>query len=219
MISLLLLGTLLVSVASDSPSASLCAAHNATSQTVVDFCRERGGSLQARCCYAPTARNILAIDLTTLDLSRVPALHEDADLLNVTLIDLRSNAQLKAAASGDFVGLRRLESLYLPPQFVCPGGRRVWQVINQTSDPPGFVCLQQNDLCAEATAVCPQPNSECVANGPNRFLCLCKTGFYGYKCFRHGQFPYVAFGCISVAITAVLSAFFYVTHRRNVKRD
>ena len=51
-------------------------------------------------------------------------------------------------------------------------------------------------------------DSYCVPNGPNHFLCLCKNGYYGYKCLRYGKFPAGKFFGISIAITVTFKWLF-----------
>jgi len=213
MIKFLVFNILFVYVIAQS---NLCNDRNATSKPVIDYCRPQIGILEFRCCYALNSRNILAIDLTEMNLNKVPDLIK---YINLTVIDLRLNPQLKSSKSDDFLGLKSLDYLLLPEQFQCPGDNHVWQIIDQINDPKGVVCQHQKDFCTNSTDMCVQPSSYCLPNGPNHFLCLCKNGYYGYKCLRHGQFPGGTFFCSVAIITIVLSAFFYLTQRRNIKKD
>jgi len=219
MIKLIVFATFFVFITGELKSKSLCVGRNATSRSVIDYCISQNGSLESRCCLAVNSTNILAIDLTEMNLNKVPDLNEYMNLITVHMIDLRLNSQLKPSEKDDFLGMQSLDYLFLPEQFSCPGDKRVWQVINQTIDPMGVVCMHQKDLCTNSTDICVQSSSYCVLNGPNHFLCLCKNGYYGYKCLRHGQFPVGKFFGITLAITVVLSVFFYLTQRRNVKKD
>jgi hypothetical protein len=197
---------------------SLCGDRNATSKPVIDYCISQNGSLESRCCFQLNSTQILAIDLTDMNLNKVPDVIEFKNLVNVTVIDLRFNSQLKSS-SDDYLGMRYLDYLILPEQLQCPGEKRAWEIIDQTPDYTGVVCRHQKDLCTNSTAMCTPANSYCVTNGPNHFLCLCKNSYYGYKCLRNGQFPAGTFFSVAIVITVALSTFFYMTHRRNVKKD
>ncbi len=194
---------------------SLCIDRNATSKPVIDYCVSQNGVLKSRCCYALNSTIILAIDLTEMNLNKLPNLIE---YINLTVIDLRLNPELKSQTD-DFLGLKSLDYLLLPEQYKCPGDKRVWQIIDYIDDPKGLVCQHQKNFCANSTDMCVQSRSYCARNGPNHFLCLCKDGFYGYKCLRYGKFQAGKFFGLVGAITVVLSTFFYFTHRRNVKKD
>lgn len=194
----------------------LCLNGNANSKTVIDFCRNSSGILQFRCCYKNSSTNVLAIDLTEQNLSEIPKLDQYE---NVTLIDLRLNSQLKASIKTDFVGLKLLDDLYLPEQFACPGGKRVWQNIDRVNDTDGIRCQHQKDFCTNSTDMCVRSTSICVTNGPDHFLCLCKMDYYGYKCLRHGHFSMSKLLGLTFLVTVVLSTFFYFSHRKNVKKD
>jgi hypothetical protein len=219
MIKLIVFSIIFIFINGELQSKSLCVGRNASSKPVIDYCISQNGSLESRCCFALNSTNILAIDLTDMNLNKIPDLIEYMNLVTVNVIDLRLNPQLKSSEKDDFIGMKSLDYLFLPEQFSCPGDKRAWQVINQTDDPIGIVCMHQRDFCTNSTDVCVQSTSYCVTNGPNHFLCLCKTGYYGYKCLRHGQFPIGIFFGSAVAITLVLSVFFYFTQRRHVKKD
>ncbi|UJR35018.1 hypothetical protein I4U23_027794 [Adineta vaga] len=219
MIKFLILNTFLISIHSQLIFQDFCVDRNATSQSVIDYCASYGGLLKSRCCYSLNSIDIIAIDLTELDLVKIPNLNEYKNLINVSLIDLRLNIHLKQFENEDFLGMKSLKTLYLPDQYSCPGGKSIWQMINKTIDPSGFVCMNQKDFCENSTNLCPESNSYCTLNGPNHFLCLCKQDYYGYKCLRHGQFPFGTFLGISLTLTVVFSVFFYLTQRRNVKND
>jgi len=195
---------------------SLCKDGNASSKPVIDYCLSQNGILEFRCCYAENSRNLLAIDLMKMNFDKVPDLFE---YVNLTVIDLRLNSQLKSSQTNDFLGLKSLDYLLLPEQYSCPGDKRVWNIINLIDDPKGIVCQHQKTLCTNSSHICIEPMSYCLPNGPNHFLCLCKDGYYGYKCLRQEHFPAGIFFGLSIAITLILSTFFYLTHRKNVKKD
>jgi hypothetical protein len=195
---------------------NLCIDRNATSKPVIDYCISQNGVLESRCCYTMNTRIILAIDLTEMNLNKVPDLME---YINLTVIDLRLNPNLKSSETDDFLGLKSLDYLLLPQQYQCPGDKRVWTIVDHIDDPKGVVCQHQRDFCTNSTDMCIQSSSYCAVNGPNHFLCLCKEGYYGYKCLRIGKFPAGKFLSITIVITTVLSGFFYMTHRRHVKKD
>ena len=196
----------------------ICGDHDATSKPVIDYCISQHGTLESRCCFQLNSNKILAIDLSDMNLNIVPNVNQFMNLINVTVIDLRLNPHLKSSAD-DFLSMKSLDYLLLPELFQCPGEKRVWKIIDQTTDPKGVMCMHQKDFCTNSTDMCTQPNSYCLTNGPNHFLCLCKNDYYGYKCLRHGQFPIGIFLSVAVAITVAVSAFFYITQRRNVKKD
>ncbi|CAF3293343.1 unnamed protein product [Rotaria socialis] len=219
MIKLILISSFFVFINGDFETESLCGDHNATSKSIIDYCISQNGSLKFRCCFLSNSSNILAIDLTEMKLNKVPDLKEFTDLTNLTMVDLRLNPQLESSTQDDFFGMLSLDYLYLPEQYPCPGEKHAWQSINQTIDPKGILCMYQKDVCINSTNFCVEPNSYCATNGPNHFFCLCKTGYYGYKCLRHGQFPMGKFFGISITTTIVLSIFFFWTQRRHVKKD
>lgn len=196
---------------------NLCQDRNATSKQVIDYCLSQNGILESRCCYLINNTKILiGIDLTETNLNRIPNLIE---YKNLTIIDLRLNPNLKSSETDDFLGLIHLDYLLLPEQYSCPGNTRVWQIVDHIDDPKGVICQHQKDFCTKTKDMCVQTNSYCAVNGPNHFLCLCKDGFYGYKCLRLGTFPAAKFFSIAIVITVVLSGFFYTIHRRNIKKD
>ncbi|CAF2382868.1 unnamed protein product [Rotaria sp. Silwood2] len=219
MMKLILISILFIFINGELNTKSLCTDRNVTSKPVIDYCISQNGSLEFRCCFLSDSNNILAIDLTEMNLNKVPDLTEFVNLINVTMMDLRSNPQLKSSEKNDFLSMKYLDYLFLPEQYSCPGEKRVWQVINKTTDPIGVLCMHQKDFCTNSTDICTETNSYCVPNGPNHFLCLCKNGYYGYKCLRHGQFPTGKFFGIAIPITVVLCVFFYLTQRRHVKKD
>lgn len=219
MIKFILISICLISVKGDFEVTNLCTDHNTTSRSVIDYCKSQNGLLKFRCCFMSNTNNILAIDLTEMNLAKVPNVIEFPNLTNITMIDLRLNSQLELSPNDDFLNMLSLNFLYLPKQYPCPGEKRVWQVINQTTNPEGFLCMDQKDFCVNSTNTCIEPNSYCALNGPNHFLCLCRNGYYGYKCLRYGQFPAEIFFIVSIAITIILSGFFYWTQRRHVKND
>ena len=193
----------------------LCKNGNATSKPVIDYCLLQNGTLDGRCCYVENATNLLAINLIDMNFDKIPNLNE---YVNLTVIDLRSNPRLKSQ-SDDFLGLKSLDYLLLPEQYSCPGDTRVWKDIQRIDSPNGIGCHHQKDFCTNSTDLCPQPNSYCLPNGPNHFLCLCKDGYYGYKCLRTGHFPAGKFLGPAIAVTIILSTFFYLTQRKHVKKD
>jgi hypothetical protein len=194
---------------------NLCKDGNVTSKPVIDYCSSQHGTFDGRCCYGNNSKNLLAIDLTQMNFDKIPNLNE---YVNLTVIDLRLNSQLKSQ-SDDFLGLISLDYPILPEQYSCPGNTHVWKDIHSIGDPKGIVCQHQKDFCTNSTDICTQPNSYCHPNGPNHFLCLCKDGYYGYKCLRFGHFPTGMFWGPVIAITLILSTFFYLTQRKNVKKD
>ena len=210
---------LLSVVRGKSEPTELCAGGTATSVLVLDYCLSRNGSIEHRCCFSSNSTNIVAIDLTDLNLARVPDFTPFVNLQTLTLIDLRSNPQLKASANLDFVALRSLDDLLLPDNFDCPGGQRTWQVMQNISNPAGNRCLHQKDVCSNRTDICPGSNSLCMPNGPTHVLCLCRSGYYGYKCLRDGTFPSAIFVASTLVITLAGILFFYWTQRRHVKRS
>ncbi|CAF0767135.1 unnamed protein product [Rotaria sp. Silwood1] len=206
MIKLIVISILFIFINGELETTSFCTDRNATSKPVIDFCKSQNGSLEFRCCYLSNSNNILAIDLTEMNLNKVPDLKEFTNLINVTMIDLRLNPQLKSSEKEDFLNMKYLDYLFLPEQYPCPGENHVWQVINKTIDPIGILCMHQKDFCTNSTDKCVESNSYCSLNGPNHFLCLCKNGYYGYKCLRYGQFPVRIFFGIAITITVVLTA-------------
>jgi hypothetical protein len=195
---------------------NFCKDENVTSKPVIDYCKSQNGTLEGRCCYAENSKNLLAIDLIEMNFDQVPDLIE---YVNLTVIDLRLNSQLKPSQSNDFLGLKSLDYLLLPEQYSCPGDKHVWKDIHLIDDPKGIVCQHQKDLCINSSDICTQPSSYCLPNGPNHFLCLCQDGYYGYKCLRNSHFPAGSFLGSVIAITLILSTFFYLTQRKNVKKD
>ena len=207
---------LFAGIYSESNLKGLCGDHDATSKPVIDYCISQNGSLQSRCCVQFNSSKILAVDLTDMNLNKVPDVNEFVDLINVNVIDLRLNPHLKSSKD-DYLGLKSLDYLLLPELFQCPGEKRVWKIIDQTTDPKGVLCRHQKDFCTNST--CPISNSYCLTNGPDHFLCLCQNGYHGYKCLRQGQFPAGKFFSIAVVLTLALSAFLYIIQRKNIKRD
>lgn len=220
MFSLLVHSVLLALAASKGSieaDTNLCAGRDAISRPVIDFCDAQNGSLRFRCCLLSDPTTIIAVDLVNLNLVNVPDFTRYSNL-NISVVDLRSNPQLEPSSKDDFLAMQSLDQLYLPSQFDCPGGQRVWQIIDKTSDPTGNRCLHQQDFCINATHTCTERSSYCKTNGPNHFLCLCATDYNGYKCLRRGSFPAGAFLGSSAAITVVASVLIFWTQRRHVKK-
>ncbi|UJR10776.1 hypothetical protein I4U23_014963 [Adineta vaga] len=195
---------------------SLCAGKNVTSEPVQKFCEEQGGSIIHRCCRANDNATFIAVDLTELNLTTVPDFSPYTNF-NLTVIDFRLNPQLEPSEENDFLTLTSLDDLILPEQFDCPGEYRVWNIIENITDPPGRRCRQQKLFCENSTDVCVEPSSYCSTNGPNHFLCLCDDAFHGYKCLRKGNFPLAAFFGTTGSVTFVASILLYWTQRRHVK--
>jgi hypothetical protein len=111
----------------------LCAGRKATSQPVIDFCNALdNATLVLRCCFSADQKKILAVDMVNLGLTHVPDFTQDANL-DARVIDLRGNPQMEPMNASDFLTLTALNDLYLPNQYDCPGGARVWQSINKTT--------------------------------------------------------------------------------------
>jgi hypothetical protein len=197
--------------------SDLCEGRNTTSQSVIDYCISQNGSLKSRCCYSSDFNRILAVDLTELNLIKVPDLTENMNFITVNMIDLRLNSHLETSQKSDFLGMQSLDYLLLPEQYNCPGEKHVWQIIDKTNNPIGIICKHQKDFCTNSPDTCPQSNSYCNTNGPNHLLCLCKSGYYGYKCLRYGTFPTGTVFGTSTVVTVIGSVFFYWTQRRHVK--
>lgn len=210
----LVLGFFLTQINAD---LNICSNGKATSQPVIDYCTSQNGKLEDRCCYAMNSMNLLAIDLIDMNLIEVPNLIE---YVNLTVIDLRLNSQLKSSKTTDFLGLNLLDILLLPEQYSCPGDKHVWQIINSTDNPKGILCQHQINICLNSSNdLCIPTRSSCHPNGPNHFQCLCKDNYHGYKCLRQGSFPVWKFSGLVILFTGLLTTFFYLTHRKYVKRD
>ena len=195
-------------------ASTLCAGYNITSQPVIDYCRSQNGYLIHRCCRSYDNGTFIAVDLIGLNLSRIPDFTESENL-NLSVIDLRSNPLLNAS-DNDFLTLKYLDDLFLPIQVECPGDTLVWEEVNKTTDIEGNRCMHQKDFCSNSTYKCSEQSSYCSTNGPNHFLCLCKDGYKGYKCLRHGKFPTGAFFGSTIGVTVVVSVLLYCTNRRHV---
>ncbi|CAF1005890.1 unnamed protein product [Adineta ricciae] len=215
----LFLHIFLISINSQVIRSDLCTNQIAMSQPVMDFCLSHHGFFHFRCCYSSNSTDLIAIDLTHLDLTQIPNVNQYSNLTNVTVIDLRDNFRLKPSNNEDFLSMKSLNTLYLPESYPCPGDKYIWQIINHTSDPAGFLCENPKDICNISTDLCSELNSMCNSNGPNHFLCLCKPNYYGYKCLRHGQFPFGTFFGTAISITVIVSGIFYLVQRRDVKND
>jgi hypothetical protein len=194
----------------------LCAGRNETrSQPVRDYCYSQNGTLILRCCLSSDQSTFLAVDFTDFNLTTVPDFTQFLNI-NLSVIDLRDNSELKPSSTNDFLTLTSLDQLFLPDQFDCPGGQLVWEDINKTRDPEGNSCMHQKDFCLNSTGVCVEQSSTCSTNGPSHYSCLCKSGYSGYKCLRYGKFPTgILFGS-TAGITLVASVLLYWTQRRHV---
>lgn len=189
-----------------------CLGNNGTSEYVRMFCDHINGSFIDRCCYSSESKELIAIDLTELNLEQVPSFNA-----SIRLIDLRLNRHLHPNKDSDFIHLQVLDDLFLPEQYQCPGGEDVWALIERLNDSSGYHCHQQIDSCLHRSNSCPSNRSFCNSNGPDHILCLCRSGFYGYKCLRKGEFPFGRFLGATTVITLILSTIFYWTQRRHVR--
>ena len=220
MFSLIVYSVLLALAASKSnigADTNLCVGRDAISRPVIEYCDAQNGSLRFRCCLLSDPTTIIAVDLVNLNLISVPDFTRYANV-NISVIDLRSNPQLEPSNKNDFLAMPSLDQLLLPSHFDCPGGERVWQISDKTSDPAGNRCLHQRDFCINSTDTCTERSSYCKTNGPNHFLCLCESDYDGYKCLRRGSFPAGAFLGSSAAFTVVASVLIFWTQRRHVKK-
>lgn len=201
-----------------SAGVSICAGRIATSEPVRRFCGEAGGTIVQRCCRANTNLTFLAIDLMDANLTEIFVFRRDKNL-NLSVIDLRNNSLLQPSFHDDaFLTLKYLNELLLPPQVPCPGGPDSWEKINKTIDPPGSYCINQISVCVNNTDLCTETGSMCVSNGPFSYVCNCTTDYHGYKCLRHGTFPYGAFFGATLGVTVVASILLFWTQRRHVKK-
>jgi len=205
----------------ESEDVSICAGKIATSPYVIEFCDWYGGTIKHRCCRLydndTFAATFIAIDLMDSNLTEVPDFSHTENL-NLTVIDLRSNPDLEPSKENDFLTLIYLNDLLLPEHVNCPGGLRVWERVDSVDDPKGIRCRNQTDICVNSTHLCDEESSLCAANGPNHFLCLCTSGYYGYKCLRYGTFPTAIFFGSTAGITIFASIFLYWKQRRHVKK-
>lgn len=197
---------------------SPCFGKNATSEPVIRFCDEIGGTLVFRCCRAPTNTTFVAIDFMDANLTDIPIFRDHSNF-NLSVVDLRENSDLQSSIDDDaFLTMIYLEELLLPKQVPCPGGRNMWQTINETIEPEGYYCINQISICVNSTDFCPEKGSMCDSNGPSHYVCQCQPDYHGYKCLRHGDFPSGIFLGTCTAVTIVASILFFWTHRRHVKK-
>jgi hypothetical protein len=195
---------------------SICWGKNVTSEPVIQFCDEVGGTLLYRCCRGDDNATFLAVDLMDANLTTAPDFTYSENL-NLSVIDLRNNPDLKLSSTGDeFLTLTYLNDLLVPIEVQCPGGLKVWETITKTTDPEGYYCKNQIDICSNSMNLCVEDETVCSGNGPNHFLCLCKSDYHGYKCLRYGAFPTWIFLGSTIGITFLLSIFLYWTQRRHV---
>ena len=217
MIFIILFVAMSVVDANQSNQTRLCAGKNATSRPVIDYCHSEHGYLIFRCCRSFDNQTFVAADLTDFNLIDVPDFTQFANF-NLNVIDLRSNPRLMPSVDNqDFLALKYLDHLFLPEQFPCPGGKYVWEIVNQTTNSTGNECMHQKDLCSNSADLCPEKNSYCSPNGPDHFLCLCKQDYHGYQCLRHGTFPFASFFAPTLGITVLTSAVLYWKQRRHLK--
>jgi hypothetical protein len=197
---------------------SLCVGKIASSKLVRDFCDNFGGTILHRCCRSYDNVTFVAIDLMNANLTEIPDFSEHLSF-NFSLIDLRLNDDLVSLHDNDFLALTYLNDLVLPNTTIeCPGGARIWEIIENITDPPGIRCQIQKSICTNLTDLCVERDSVCNPNGPNHFLCSCKPGYHGYKCLRYGQFPAALFFGLTAGVTIASSIFLYWTQRRHVKK-
>jgi hypothetical protein len=195
----------------------LCAGRDAISKPVIEYCAAQNGSLRFRCCLLSDPTTIIAVDLVNLNLATVPDFTRYSNL-KISVVDLRLNPQLEPSRKNDFLAMQSLDDLLLPEHFDCPGGQRVWQIVDKITDPVGNRCLHQQDFCVNSTGTCSERTSYCSTNGPDHFLCLCKSNLSGYKCLRRGSFPIGVFLGSSAAVTVVASTLLFWTQRRHVMK-
>jgi hypothetical protein len=197
---------------------SICWGKNVTSEPVIKFCYQVGGDLLYRCCRADDNATFLAIDLMEANLTTVPDF-ANLENLQLSVIDLRENPELKISSSGDeLLALKYLIELLVPKEVQCPGGSKVWANITETTAPEGYDCMNQIDICINSTDLCVADESVCSSNGPRHYECLCKSGYHGYKCLRYGAFPSAIFFGSTGGATIALSIFLFWTQRRHVKK-
>lgn len=198
---------------------SICAGPTvAASEPVKNFCRDVGGMMLHRCCRSSDNHTFLAIDLTNASLTEIPIFRTVSNL-KLTVADLRNNPQLQSSPHDNaFVALTSLNELFLPTEVPCPGESLAWEHIHNTTDIPGFNCTTQMNICLNDTSLCTETGTICFPNGPNNYVCNCTGDYYGYKCLRHGSFPYGAFFGTTLSLTVVASALLFWTQRRHVKK-
>jgi hypothetical protein len=204
-----------VNLVSSFEGTSLCVGKNATSQPVIEYCANQTGEMLYRCCRKYDNKTFIAIDLTEANLTEIPNFAEHLHF-NFTVIDLRLNDDIVSSNVSAFIGLSDLDYLLLPDHIECPGGNGSWEIIDETTDPPGTLCQHQISICSSSPDLCTERGALCTGNGPTKFLCFCKPGYHGYKCLRYGNFPSGAFYGTTAGITVIASALLYWKQRRNV---
>ncbi|XP_074644261.1 all-trans retinoic acid-induced differentiation factor-like [Tubulanus polymorphus] len=156
---------------------------------------------------------VQGLDLSSCEVTTITSDVSRLVELRVLVLD---NNPIMCPSNKDLAGLRKLEYVSMPEYCSCPAGAEAWNStrtgLNRT------ICETPNNLCKLLKLECPS-NSDCLMDGPGlvNVVCLCSSGFYGYKCLKFGHFSPMYYSIGTVGVTVVLSVFVWITQRRKAK--
>jgi len=194
---------------------------SSSSSRVQEYCSNVGLEMIGRCCRDGKNNKTVGLDLRNCSLRDTSVLKTIGVPGDVIILDLTENLMLQKEDENDFDGYTSLDKLFFDQNLniSCPGGANSWNATEGNNET--LSCLGHLDACKGFT--CPNPvgsvYSHCESRGPGlqNLYCVCNSGYHGYKCMRHGEFPKIAFGAGLAGATAGLSAFLWITNRRLVK--
>lgn len=187
------------------------------SNTLAINCSSLGAVESGRCCYTDqtlTESSVVGLDLSSCHITSIQNMFQSFNKLKILYLQNNSIQIPKVEA---FLGLIHLQVLKLPPKLDCPGGNKLWNSTEHTSD--AVICTGELSTCTVYNVSCPNANSYCVDVGPQVTECLCKSGFHGYKCSRQGTFPSLVFVLSLGVSTVLISGFLWMTQRRKAKKQ
>lgn len=146
----------------------------------------RNETTDGRCCVSNSI--VVGLDLSNCSLKVMPSLKS---VERLRWLYLQGNPGLNCDDKtflNSFKGLKNLSEIVLPEKCNCTGGNDLWK--NSSVHDGERSCSQQRtDSCKILNVTCPD-NAECFPNGPGFSECLCRPGWFGYKCLVKHGFPW-----------------------------
>lgn len=194
---------------------------------MTDYCNADGYDMENNCCLNSSGNSVIGLDLRGCDISNIGESFFKSDvnltqsLSSLKWIDLSNNSVTQNETDLEaFRGMTSLEVVFLITSFPnCIGTNKAWNIAKEEDE--ALNCTGMKSYCnvleQSENFTCPS-NSHCSNDGPGLIACECDDGYFGYKCLKSGTFPYALFYSILTVCTVVLSAFFWWTQRRHVKK-
>ncbi|VUZ44295.1 unnamed protein product, partial [Hymenolepis diminuta] len=179
-----------------------------SSEIFEEDCNYYGGSVQGNRCFSNGAPDFtpIGVDLSN---SLITVLPDDIFSSSLQFLYLHGNPELEPLES--LCGGISLNKLLLDSSQSCPGQDVSWNSTKVMFNSTIRVCKDQQNFCETFTKKgnsCPN-NSKCVFSGPGCLNCVCKSGYWGYRCLLHGHFPTLVFSIAAFLSFSFICIAFY----------